>query len=205
MVLAEVVRAAERLYREYALEAVDETVEIALRDGGVRRDLERAVARALTLAGAPPADVAESLLAGGVAGSGGGRRHALALASLRSGPSRRPPPATEEFVARAAVPSLWGDTYAAATLEDGRGALFRVLAQVQLAPAAAEVGEGPPEVTVDRRFSGDADDAPSLQAVAATAVAAAFDVLRARAAFPPVAPLERAWAVRLWRGGLPWP
>ncbi|MFP5318537.1 MAG: ATP-binding protein [Acidimicrobiia bacterium] len=201
---AEIALAAERLYREYLLETEDEAVDIALRDGGVRRDLERLVARALTAGAVGAEEAADALLAGAVAGSGSGVRHELALAAFRAHPARRPPAGMREFLDRAGVPSLWGDAYAAAALEDGRGALFRLLVQVEMGPAGGGRRDHPP-VTVDARFSGDRADAGPLRAVATDAVAAAFGVLRAGAVGPALAGLEGARAVRVYRGGLRWP
>jgi len=205
VILAEIALAAERLYREYLLDVADEAVEIALRDGGARRDLERLVARALTVDAADASGVAESLLVGGVRGSEGGARHEHALARFRRDRTHRTPSTTAAFLGRAAVPSLWGDTYAAATLQDGRGALFRVLVQIELAPDRRRRKPGTPTVTVDPRFSGDPTARPSLAATAARAVMAALAMLRSVATGPPIEDPAQTTTVTVFRNGLPWP
>jgi tetratricopeptide (TPR) repeat protein len=197
--------AAARLYRESALETADPEIEVALRDGRARRDLERLVAGILADDPGAVRDVAGSILAGGERGSAGGPLHRAALAAFRTG--RRPlPVGLGRFLDLAARPARYGDAYAAATLDDDRTALFRILVQVELAPAGTAPGaSGLPAVRVDEGFGRGAASDPVLGRRAGEAVEAAVAYLQTAAPGRSVRDLDRAVSVRVFRGGLPWP
>lgn len=204
MIREEVARAAERLYRQAAQDLTDPTIEVALRDCGARRDLEQVVVGILAAEPGSGADLAESILTGAVKGSEGRERQVHALASFRASGRRRLPPELRRFLERARRPSRLGDVLATAILVDDRPALFRIVAQVELAGAPTRQS-GKVRARVDDTFGRGSGRRDRLGAWVEEAVIAAFDYLGRSAPDTTVADLERATAVRVYRGGLPWP
>src|SRR3954452_7324570 len=148
----DVVLAAERLYRETQVGISEPALDLALRDGGVRRDCERLVVATLRTDPGARDDAAESVLVGAVQASDGDSRHLDALAAHRKGRRRPVPSGLGRCLDFAARPSHWGDAYAAAILTDGSPALFRILVQVELGRASGRRRAGPFKVEVDGAF-----------------------------------------------------
>lgn len=205
----DLVQAAERLYRSSSslVDVAVPHVEIALRDAGPRRDVEQLVLGALRESGDARLDVAEALLVGAVQGSKSIDQHKGALHAFQQSKRAPLPDSLKELLAIAAHPSLWGDTLAAVRFPDGRGGLTRIVAQVELAPPDRRARRRRPErppVRIAPRFGLGAEDDEELQAVVDVAVFSALRWLGQNA--PEMATeLGRVSAIRLFRGGLPWP
>jgi hypothetical protein len=203
----DVVLAAERLYRESQVGISEPALDLALRDGGVRRDFERLVVATLRTdpGAAARDDVAESVLVGAVQASDGDSRHLDALAAHRNGRRRPVPSGLGRCLDFAARPSHWGDAYAAAILTDGSPALFRILVQVELGRASGRRRAGPFKVEVDDAFGLGASTDTVLHGHVNDAATAAVDFLRTAAPGRPITDLDQIAAVRVFRCGLPWP
>ena len=197
--------AAERLYRESRLGTHDPAITLALRDGGVRRDLERIVVDRLATDPEAVHDAGESILAGAVSASGGDPRDFEALEAFRRGERGSPVVGIHRFLDFAARPSRWGDAYASTVLPDGRTALFRILVQIELSPERRQTQAEGFTIEVDEAFGRGATEDPILHKHIGNAATAALDYLGTDAPGCPVEGADLVSTIRVFRGGLPWP